>query len=384
MRIVNITTNATEATYPQKIVIDVVWDQVINSLQVENLIFEVENVPGITITGYDAQKDVFAPQAVFLGQTLVAKNNIRVLNPYTVQFSFQVSPFMQGTLRVSNQSWNKPLTLKVANANGVEGDWSPFLAPGTFSNVRCTGYYSAIDPTGTTSIDFNQPLQSQPRLKQQWTYSDPIANVNKFSAMNIKISDTNDFTVKPIVQWGGGNFWWWATAGCSYTSSPLNYPYGKYYSTNDTRTCSGPQGYVYTGAGGQVITTTQMPLYDAFYNNQTITNSFGSKLATNTRGGNSSTDYNWTTQPYLGNSPSNQGSGRNSGLGRMEGWVLANPLFGNPLANMPASWNDQRPNSVNLNCLAPWRLAKPTDPVPMLIQVYYQLNWLYSTASPVN
>jgi hypothetical protein len=202
--------------------------------------------------------------------------------------------------------------------------------------------------------------------------------------MNIKISDTNDFTVKPIVPWDGGNFWWWTTAGCRYNTIPLAYPYGNYYSSNDTRTCSGPQGYVYTGAGGQVITTTQMPLYTAAYDNRTITNSFGSVLATNTRGGSASIDYNWTTQPYLGDSPVANGNGKNSGLGRMEGWVLANPANGDPLKEMPATWNNVAPSSTNLNCLAPWRLAKDTDPVPMLIQVYYQINWLYTTAAPVN
>jgi hypothetical protein len=68
----------------------------------------------------------------------------------------------------------------------------------------------------------------------------------------------------------------------------------------------------------------------------------------------------------------------------MEGWVLANPAQGDPLKDMPSTWNNRYANSTNGFCVAPWRLAERTDPVPMLIQAYYQVNWLYSTAAIVN
>ena len=383
MKIVNITVNATEAIYPQRVTIDVLWSQAIVEFEVTNLIFESEPIDGVTVTGYTPKADAPTPQQVYLGQTLVAKNNIYLVNPYTLRIRFQVSPWMNGKLRISNQSWNRPLSLRVNGPTGQEGDWSPFLAAGAFSGITCKTYYPTMDPTGTSSLAYDKPLiRGFPRLKGDWTASP--STVNRYSGLNIKISRDGDLTPKPIATWEEGNFWWWSTAGCMYNTNPLGYPFNNYYSTNDTRTCSGPPGYTYTGAGGQMVTSTQMPLYDADYDYKTVTNSFGSKLATNTRGGNANVDYNWTTVPWLGSSGICTNNGKNSGVGRMEGWVLANPNFGDPLKNMPATWNNQAPSSANLNCLAPWRLAKDTDPTPLLIQTYYQINWIFSTSSIIN
>ena len=382
MRIVDITVNATEATYPQHITIDILWSQAIQRFSVQNLIFETEFAKGITITGYTPKINTPTPQQVYLGQTLVAKKNIYLVNPYTLRIRFQVSPWMNGSLRVSNQSWNKPLSLRVNGPNGQEGDWSPFLAAGAFSGITCKTYYPSMDPTGTTSLAFDQTLQGFPLLRAPWTPSP--GTLKRYSGLNVKISQDNDFTPKPIATWEEGNFWWWSTAGCMYATYQQGYPFNNYYSTNDTATCSGPPGYTYTGAGGQMVTSTQMPLYDELYQYKTVTNSFGSKLATNTRGGNANIDYNWATTPWIGTSPTCTDGGRNVGVGRMEGWVLANPNFGDPLTGMPETWNNQAPSSVNLNCLAPWRLAKDTDRTPILIQTYYQINWIFSTQYIIN
>jgi hypothetical protein len=379
MRIVNITVNATEATYPQRIVIDVVWDQAFVSYEVKNLIFETEQKPGITITGYDPVDGTSpTPTRVFLGQTLIQQKDIKVLNPYTIQFSFTVSPFMVGILRVSNQSWNKPLVLKVVNAAGVEGDWSPFLAPNVFSNVKCFTYYPYVQ-SDTTSIS-PTPTRGLPTLRSNWACGGPGSVTYNYPGTDIKISNTSDFTPRPIVPWDGGNFWWWTAGGASYFNNPFIFPFfQKYYSTNDTRTCSGPRAYNFAGLGGQDITTTQLPTYLVPTNYETAVNSYGSRLASNTFGGTAAQDHAYNPCPYYGPDPQATGAGLNSAIGRFEGWILANPANGDPLKNMPSTWTNQRPSSANLNCLAPWRLAKDTDPVPMLIQVYFQLNWIYTT-----
>jgi len=382
MRIVNVTVNATYAIYPQRIVITIEWSKPIQSFEITNLIFETEDVPGITITGYDPVDNGNTPTQVFLGQTLVQRKDVLMLSPTTMQMSFQVSPFMNGTLRISNQSWNKPLVLVATAADGTLGDWSALLAPGIFNSVRCTAYYSAMKPTDTTSIDYNQPLRGLPRIRNPWTCTG-VAQSNKWTGASIIIGHTNDFPVEPLLPWEGGNFWYWQAAGCRYGPIPLSYPYGPYYSTNDTRTCSGPPGYTFCGLGGQDVTSTQLPAYTAEFNYTTITNSYGSKLASNTRGGNANLDHGYWPCPYYGTGSSTQGSGRNSAIGRFESWIMANPYNGDPLKDMPATWTNQVASSVNNNCLAPWRLAKPTDPVPMLIQVYYQLNYLYTSAAPV-
>ena len=379
MRIVNITVNATEVTYPQKVVITIEWDQAFVSYKIENLIFETQQEPGITITGYNPVDDL-APtrNRVFLGQTLIQQKDIKVLDPYTIQFSFTVSPFMVGTLRVSNQSWNKPLVLKVVNAAGVEGDWSPFLAPNVFSNVKCLTHYPYFQ-SNTTSINTGLTIEGLPTLRSNWVCNEGLQS-NTFTGMDIRISNTSDFTPRPIVPWDGGNFWWWTAGGCQYWNNPFIYPFfQKYYSTNDTRTCSGPPAYNFAGFGGQDITTTQLPTYLGPINYETATNSYGSRLASNTFGGTAALDHGYFPCPYYGPSTKTPGAGQNSAIGRFEGWILANPANGDPLKNMPSTWTNQRPSSINFNCLAPWRLAKNTDPVPMLIQVYFQINWIYTT-----
>jgi hypothetical protein len=379
MRIVNITANNIEATYPQKVVITVEWDQAFVSYEIKNLIFETEQHPGVTITGYDPTEDnTPTPTRVFLGQTLIQQKDIKVLNPYTIRFSFTISPFMFGTLRVSRQSWNKPLVLKVVNAAGVEGDWSPFLAPGVFSNISCTPHYLYFQ-SKTTSINANVTTFGLPTLRSEWTCRDGSQSKN-FPGTDIVISDTLDFTPRPMVPWEGGNFWWWTAGGCQYWNNPFTYPFfQKYYSTNDTRTCSGPPAYNFAGLGGQDLSTTQLPTYLGPINYETATNSYGSKLASNTFGGTAAQDHAYNPCPYYGTSTKASGAGSNSAIGRFEGWILANPANGDPLKNMPSTWTNQRPSSVNFNCLAPWRLAKNTDPVPMLVQVYFQLNWIFST-----
>ncbi len=375
MRIVNITVNDTEATYPQKVVITVEWDQEFVSYEIKNLIFETEQKPGITITGYDPVDDGNpTPVRVFLGQTLIQQKDIKVLNPRTIQFSFTVSPFMLGTLRVSNQSWNKPLVLRIVNAAGVEGDWTPFLTSGAFSNVSCTPYYFFFQ-SNFTSINKEVITKGLPTLRTNWVCG-VGSQSNTFPGTDIVISNNFDYTPRPIVPWDGGNFWWWTAGGASYWGNPFIYPFfQKYYSTNDTRTCSGPQAYNFAGLGGQDITTTRLPTYLAPINYETAVNSYGSRLASNTFGGTAALDHGYFPCPYYG-----PGAGANSAIGRFEGWILANPANGDPLKNMPSTWTNQRPSSINHNCLAPWRLAKDTDPVPMLIQVYFQINWIYSTS----
>lgn len=384
MRIVNITTNATYAKYPQRVVIHLDWDQPVVSYQIENLIFECEQQPGITITGYTPASDDPAPEVVYLGQTLVRQQDIKMLSPTRMEISFQVSPFMLGTLRVSNQSWNKPLVLTVRNGAGVAGDWSPFLAPGVFSNILCQAYYSATQSTDTNSINWSKTLYGTPKLKFDWACNGTSGSSNTWTGVNIKISDTNDFTVKPIVQWEGGNFWWWSTAGAQCSKDPLSpYPWDGYYSTNDTRTCRGPMEYLFPGYGGMEVTTTQLPTYQTNLGFNVLRNGYGSLVAANyTQNAGTNLVSSYLPCFIFGNYTGNKYTSRNASVGRMEGWILANPQNGDPLKKMPATWTHQLASSTNNFCLAPWRLAKNTDPVPMLIQVYYQLNWIYSTNVP--
>lgn len=382
--IVNVTYSATQAKYPQRIEILVEWDQPLFNVRVENLIFETEQEPGITITGYTPAEFEPAPIAVYLGQTLIREDNIRLPSPSSVLFSFEVSPFMQGTLRVSNQSWNKPLFLNAENVDGVKGDWSPLLAPGLFSNVVCSPYYDVIDPTPTTSINWEQPLRGTPKLRFDWACNGGVSQFNDGTDIRIG-TDPADMSSKPIVEWDGGNFWWWGACGLKGSKNPLPpYPWENYYSTSDTRTCRGPDYYLWGGAGGQVLDSTQLPTYTNFIPWESETNIFGSKLASNYVFNSPSVGlYKGQQACYIfGNSPDNKLTRSNSSVGRLERWILANPEKGDPLRDMPSSWTDRISASGNNFCLAPWRLAKDTDPVPMLIQVYFQLNWIYTTNAP--
>jgi hypothetical protein len=382
-RIVDVTVNATQATYPQRVEIVVEWDQPLFNVEIENLIFETEQEPGITITGYTGSDNNPAPSMVYLGQTLVRQENILRPTPSSIELSFVVSPFMLGTLRVSNQSWNRPLVLNAENVNGEKGDWSPFLAAGVFSSVICSAYYTAMVPTATASINYSDLLRGTPKLKYDWACNGGVGKNN--DSVNIVIgNDPDDMSVKPMVEWEGGNFWWWGADGLQGSTNPLPpYPYAGYYSNKDTRTCRGPQYYIWGGAGGLTIDTTQLPLYPNAQAWNDTTNKYGSFLASNyVQNIGTNFQRNWQSCLIFGKSSGNKLTDRNSSVGRMERWILANPQNGDPLKDKPATWTNQVASSSNNFCLAPWRLAKSTDPVPMLIQAYIQLNWIYTTNAP--
>lgn len=374
--IVNITVADVQAIYPQWVECYITWDQVIWDFYVENLIFESNQQAFITITGINAAENVPAPKAIYFGQTQVLLKDCWMADPYTTAFKFQVSPFMKGYLKISRQPWNKPLKLVARNAAGELGDWDRFLGSSAFLHVISTPYYGEIDFSASPSVAADDLLQGSPKIKLPWTCSD--APRPTWSGFQPKISDTTDFSEKPIVPWNNGNFWYWTASGCN-TVMNTNPPYPwSYYGGTDPRTCTGPPFYLDGGWGGMGIDTTSLPYVNQFNPPTTARNQWGSLLANNL-----SPEYPYELYSacgIFGNSYATIGAGTNATVGRHEGWILANPENGNPLRDMPSTWTNQAPSSANGNCVAPWRLAKNSDPIPMLIQVYLEYVWIGSTA----
>jgi hypothetical protein len=371
-RIIDINIGATTAKYPQRISVAVTWDQAIFEYSVTNLVFEANT--GIPLMGYNGGQGTVNPPNP-IGQTLV--KSYRMLSPYISEFSFQVSPWAAGTLQISNQPWNLPVSLVAKNAAGVNGDWSPLLAPNVFSSITLEPYFAYYNQDGTPSVSTTDTYLGFPKVKKDRTYQFPTTSPLPYPVQTIVVSTDGSVVDQPIPTsfWEGGSFYLWSSATSVSLFSDTS-PSGKFYSTTDITTTRGPQAYLLGGFIGWEVRSTFIipPPFDP-YKNQ-----YGSIMPKNFNNGEEAqrkdvySPINWfgVYSTYK----------NGSALGRWDTWICANPYKDDPVPRIPASWGGQAPSSVNNFCIAPWRLAKPQDSFPLLIQVYIPYTWIWSSASP--
>jgi hypothetical protein len=371
-RIVNINVEATVAKYPQRISVSVVWDQPIVEYSITNLVFEAKT--GIPLMGYNGGQGTVNPPNP-IGQTLV--QSFQTLSPYITEFSFQVSPWASGTLQISNQPWNLPVTFVAKNSAGVNGDWSPLLAPDVFSSIVLEPHFAYYNQNDTPSISTVDTYQGFPKVRANRTYQFPTTSPLPYPVQTIKVSTDGIFTDQPIPTsfWEGGSFYLWSSA-TSVSLFSNTTPSGLFYSTTDVTTTRGPQAYLLGGFIGWEVRSTFIipPPFDPFQNQ------YGSVMPKNFNNGSETGRKNvYSFIDWFG-SYSIYKNG--SALGRWDTWICANPYKDDPVPRLPATWGGQAPSSVNNFCIAPWKLAKPQDSFPMLIQVYVPLTWIWSSASP--
>ena len=282
------------------------------------------------------------------------------------------------------------MKLEIYNAEGVPGDFSAFLAPGSLSQLVGQPYYGFDFNFQTTSVLADVKYLNYPKIKYDWTWhtvnGSNVANGYTGFQQKVGTGPNNWQNPDPLLQWFGGNFWWWEAAGARY--GPFSVDQARaynYYSSSDPATCEGPNSYLFGGYGGLSVPSTFMPVYGPTVKPYDVINEWGSKVANNLNPQSSPASpakYYYNPEKIFGTSTDTPGNGRNYAVGRWEGWLLANPQKGDPLKNMPSTWTKQLPSSANNYCLAPWRLARDTDPVPMLFQAYFQYDWIYDYISP--
>lgn len=385
-RVVNVSFNQTTCRYPDWLRINIKFDQPVRGFKFKNLIFETFDDPNVNITGVNSAPNAPAPaQGIYFGQTLVSETYTWQSAPDTCTFTFQVSPFAKGKFRLSNQIWNKPLSIEAYNVANQPADFSAFLAPGVFEGIEATPYFNTFFRSG--SISSSATNFGTPSLKQQWSCLKD-ENPNRYTDFQVRMAPGVNPPSEPyrMPNWAQGNFWWWEASGCNPGCGvrPTDVPdkNWRYYFSNDPATTSGPRWYLLGGIGGLGVENSFMPVNGPTWDPIDAVNQWGSKLAINENRG-TWPKYYWPC-PLFGTDPITPCNGVNHAIGRWEGWLLANPAKGDPLKDMPPGWTGQQSSSVDNNCLSPWRLAKDSDPVPILVQVYFQQNWTFFTDNLVN
>ena len=232
-----------QISYPGKVKIVVTWDQPIYNLRAD-VVFESKTQ--YTMWGQTSQDYQTTPAIpVGIGQTECTAYQSTY---YDIVFEFQVSPFGNGPLILSNWQWTK-FDLNIENAWGEKGDWSPFLNC-DFTPIVIHPYFAWIS-------------QTSPQILNEWTNGMPKMQKDALCpyspggglrpTVNLKFGPTPNYpaTELPVDFWQGGVFWWWYNIGSTRASqlSVSNY----YRSVGNA--IYGPYYYAYSQLGMGINTT---------------------------------------------------------------------------------------------------------------------------------
>jgi len=355
--IINIDIPSVEVMYPRRVAITVTFDQpvIYSEGETDVVIFEAKTALSFTNLNYG-----FGP--VGLGQVQVKSQQV---SPIEVEFSFQVSPFADGPLQISNRPWNLPFVFKGRNTWGEPVDWSPFLVPGLFEPVVQKPFF--------TWFGLSSPNISPPPF---YTLSPQSAaeGASKGQGVNpgivLKFGPSPNYPATPLYEnfWNEGKFWWWYDIMAENSRSDLWDP--------GTR-----RAYAYSTCGFQLTSTQPVGPCPPF------PNSGGTNPAT----GGARQYYNFNTcntqeycvRPWIRSvdwiRPFPEGWVWN---GRLNNWIISTPNM-DLVQPGPSGWYNNVPSSVNDYNLSPWNLASKDKGPGMLFQCYVNFPWGYLKDRPI-
>ena len=351
------------ATYPQKIKIVVTWDQPIYNLNAR-VVFECRTQYKLweqTSQDYQTQP----PVPVGIGQTdSVAYQD----GYYNCVFEFQVSPFGNGPLILSQQPWVR-FSLNIENAWGEKGIWDPFLNA-DFTPIVIQPYFSWISQTSPAIL--NEWANGMPKMHRA-ALCPYASSGGSRPPVELKFGPTPNYpaTSLPSNFWQGGVFWWWYNIGSTRATqlSPSSY----YRTVSGAIT--GPGNYAYSQLG-MGINTTSPP-----NPTETAPNPYNQDIWFNY---NNSTParQTYSTCPWMVAffpPPPDPSAAQMKYFGRLESWICSGPTNYSDFDS--ESWYDQQASSTNQGNLAPWQLAKPGQG-RLRIQTYVFTPWVYNALFP--
>lgn len=359
-RITNISIPTAEVTYPRRISIIVTFDQQIvypNKIT-DRVIFEAK-----TAVDFTRGNNTDPSQPVGLGQVQVVSQQI---SPNQTQFSFQISPFANGPLQLSNRPWNPRFRFTAQNSWGEPADWTPFLAPGLFESVVQKPYFSWIS---VYSPHILYDGTSYPKLDKAAVCLNPFgSNINP--GIQLRFGPSPNYPPTQLYEdfWNEGKFWWWYDIACRHNSVDLFAPG---FITE----------YAYSTCGFQITNTSPAGPCPPFPNS-------GGR---NPNTGDDRQYYNYNeceTQqycvcPWIRRDPVPRPDPWAGWLwyGRLNNWIIATPSMDLVQAG-PDEWYNNYASSVNDNNLSPWNLNTGVRAEGMLFQCYVAQGWRYIQALP--
>lgn len=361
-RIINIDIPSGEVMYPRRISIIVTFDQQIiyPNKKTDQVIFEAKTAIDFT-RGDNANPS----NPVGLGQVQVVSQQI---SPNQTQFSFQISPFANGPLQISNRPWNLPFYFNAQNSWGEPADWSPLFAPGLFESVVQKPYFSWIS-VRSPHILYDSPGDNYPKLDKAAVCLNP-QGVNVNPEVQLRFGPSPDFPETYLSEnlWNEGKFWWWYDICCRHNSLDL-------FSPGFVRE------YAWSTCGFQITSTSPAGPCPPFPNSG----------GTNPNTGDPRQYYNYNTCqtqsycvcPWIRKNPVPLPDPWGGWIwyGRLNNWIIATPNM-DFVQSGPDEWYDNIPSAVNDFNLSPWNLASKSRGQGMLFQCYVAQGWRYIQALP--
>ena len=356
-QITNIAIPSGEVMYPRRISIVVTFDQpIIYPVdQPDRVVFEAKTAIDF-VTGDNNNPS----NPVGLGQVLVES---RQISPNQTEFSFQISPFANGPLQLSNRPWNLPFLLNAENSWGEPADWTAFLAPGLFESVVQKPYFSWIQ-VRSPHVLYGRGPANYPLLDRNSICFDEVSNNNP--GIELKFGTNPAFPATPLYDnfWNEGRFWW-------------GYDICAADATKDLFAPGVRRQYAYSTQGFQITNTHPAGPCPPFPNSG----------GANPRTGFPRQYFNFNecqTKDYCVCGWIHSRVLPEPGwewYGRMNNWIISTPNidFVQPGRK---GWYNQYPLAGNDYNLAPWNLFAKDKGAGMLFQCYIAQGWYYNQDTP--
>jgi hypothetical protein len=368
--ITDINVPTAEVMWPETVEITLTFDQPLWDVATA-VVFEANTNP-LTIEGVPT-----APQTpVGLGQT-PCRGVQTELNK--VVFRFQVSPFANGPLQLSDKYWIRN-SLNARNAAGQRADWGPFLQTGRFNSVKMKPYYSWVTISSPGVLYDQQPYPNYPKINKAGVCLGPTGTYTKDvnPKMGLKMGPTVNAPAASIVPWSQGKFYAWWNMGA--LECEREKPIFDFYNS----AFQSKRKYSFADFGYEMRSTWTGNLPDSPYPD-----------GVNSWNYNSAGDegYVYATCPWI--RPSPMPTGGVDWIGRLEWFIMSTEKLEmvqglGQYASPPDGWWGNSPSGVNSTNLAPWNLAPPRDGfypdnsdfAQALVQVYIAQGWSYLTYQP--
>jgi hypothetical protein len=359
-----------EVKWPEYVEIRLIFDQPLWDL-VASVVFEADTRP-LTIEGVPT-----APQTpVGLGQTPCRATQPR---PNEVLFRFQVSPFANGPLQLSDKYWT-PRALSARNAWGQKANWGPFLQFDVFKTVTMKPYYSWLQISSPGILYDEVPYPNYPKINKAGVCLGPAGTFSKDinPKMNLKMGTTVGAPAADIVPWNQGKFYAWWNIGAleCERGKPIFDFYSEVYQSK--------RKYSFADFGYEMRNTWSIDQPQPYPDGINTWN----YTSAGTEG------YIYATCPWI--RPTPMPTGGVDWIGRIEWFIMSTESIdmiqgrGSYCCAPPDGWWGNTPSGENDTNLAPWNLAPPrTGEVPenqdwaqALVQVYIAQGWSYLTYQP--
>lgn len=359
-----------EVRWPDYVEILLVFDQPLWDVAV-SVVFEADTRP-LGVEGVST-----APQTpVGLGQTPC--KGIQT-EPNKILLRFQVSPFADGPLQLSNKSWISR-RLNASNAWGQRANWVPFVSTDIFKSVVMKPYYSWLEINSPGILYDQVPYPNYPKINKAGVCLGPTGTFTRDvnPKFELKMGTAPNQPSADIASWNQGKFYgWWNMAALKCARGrPIFDLYNIVYN-QDRRYSFADFGFEMTKTWTGVQPGTPYP--DGI--NSWNYNSAGEE------------GYIYSTCPWI--RPSDAPVAGIEWIGRLEWFIMGTPSipmvqgtggYGSP----PDGWWGNTVQGKNNYNLAPWNLAPPRDGylpnnpdfAQALVQCYIAQGWSYLTYQP--